>query len=294
MNILTFGILSSGKLGALCTEQLINYQLIKFVFTDRLSKEIIDICTIHSIPIFIGNPRNGKASSFVKQFDIDVLLSINYLFIVEQDILKIPKKYAINFHGSLLPKYRGRTPHIWAIINNEKETGVTSHIISEKCDEGDIVYQEKIIIPDNATGASLLNEFNHRYPLIISKVISMIENNSIKFIKQDSSKATYFEKRTPDDGEINWNWQKERIYNWVRAQSRPYPGAFTFYNNNKIVIHNIKFSDFGFHQNDVNGKILDNSDLIIVKTPNGAISLTEIESDCNIKFIIGEEFHERR
>jgi len=290
MKELSYGVLASGKLGFVCLEQLINTKGINFVFTDKLSEEIISLCLKHSVPVYVGSPRNGNATSFINKINVDVLFSINYLFIVEKDILKTPKKYSINFHGSMLPKYRGRTPHVWAIINNEKQTGITAHLMTEKCDEGDIVYQELIPISENSTGASLLNEFYLKYPQIIAKVIKLIENDSLEFEKQDNTKATYFEKRTPDDGEIDWNWQKERICNWVRALTKPYPGAFTFYNNEKIIINKIKFSDIGFHQNDVNGKILECGENIIVKTSNGAIVLSDLETNEHVKFKVGGEF----
>jgi methionyl-tRNA formyltransferase len=290
MSNLKIGILASGKLGAICVEHLLSKSKIELVMTDRSSDSIIELCNLKSIPVFIGNPRNGNAASFIKHANIDVLFSINYLFIVENDILTLPRKYAINLHGSLLPKYRGRTPHVWAIINNEKETGITAHLMTDKCDEGEILYQERIEINENATGNDLLLEFFHKYPVIISKVIKMIENNTVFLLKQDDSKATYFEKRTPDDGEINWNWHKERIQNWVRALSKPYPGAFTYYDGEKIKINRVEYSDAGFHQNDSNGKILDIKNHVIVKTPNGAIVLTDMEMNDNIKFEIGKIF----
>lgn len=291
MRELTYGILASGKLGAICTSKIISQKKISCIFTDKLSYEIIELGKISSIPVFIGSPRNGRAQAFLIGKEIDVLISINYIFIVEQDILNYPKKFAINIHGSLLPKYRGRTPHVWAIINNEQETGITAHLMSEKCDEGDIIYQEKFAISDCATGGSLLNEFNHRYPKVVSKIIEMIESDTIELISQDDTKATYFEKRTPEDGEINWNWQKERIKNWVRALSKPYPGAFTFYKKEKVIINRIEFSDLGFHQNDMNGKILKcENDFIFVKTSNGVIVLKDIETRTDIKFEEGEKF----
>ncbi|WP_205508558.1 methionyl-tRNA formyltransferase [Longitalea arenae] len=287
---LQFGILASGRLGAICTERLLKTKRISFVFTDKFSTGVIELCNKGGIPLFVGNPRNGKAASFIEQFKVDVLLSINYLFIVEKDIINLARKYAINLHGSLLPKYRGRTPHVWAIINNEKETGITAHLITEGCDEGDIVFQEKITINDSDTGATLLEKFNERYPAIISKVIDMIENHTIMPVKQNNAEATYFGKRTPLDGEINWNWQKEQINNWVRAQARPYPGAFTFYENTKVIIHKIEYVNTGFHQNDQNGKIL-NADQLIVKTPNGAVRLVDFEKENHIIFKIGNVFH---
>jgi methionyl-tRNA formyltransferase len=274
----SYGILASGALGLRCIEVIYSKKQVSFILTDRQSVGIIDFCDRHFIPVFVGNPRNGKAIVFMNAYAVDVLLSVNYLFIIEKDIILFPKKYAINFHGSLLPKYRGRSPHIWAIINNEKQTGITAHLITEGCDQGDIIYQESLPINPTATGADVLQLFFIKYPLIISKVIDAIENENLVFIKQDEYKATWFGKRTPADGHINWNWHKERIYNWVRAQAKPYPGAFAFYRNEKVIIHKIEFSEYGFSYDDPNGKILQGGAEPVIKTSNGAVKLLDIET----------------
>lgn len=288
-----YGILVSGTLGLSCLRFINNNNRICFVFTDNRSIDIIDFCIKKNIPYFIGNPRNGKAADFINNYSTDVILSINYIYIINSDIIRLSKKYAINFHGSLLPKYRGRTPHVWSIINNEKETGITAHRITEECDKGEIVHQEKIPILPDTTGGNILEQFINLYPVIIQKVISMIENEQVVFVEQDETKATWFGKRNPDDGEINWNWQKERIYNWVRAQSNPYPGAFTYYKNSKVIIHKIEYSDMGFDFEQENGTILLGGSRPIIKTPNGAVKLTTIETATVIIFNKEEKLHER-
>lgn len=292
MSILKFGLLVSGQLGATCIEHVYKEHQVDFVMTDTRSLIIIELCKKLGVPVFTGNPRNGNAGAFLNQFKADVLLSINYLFIIDKEIIIHPKKYAINIHGSLLPKYRGRTPHVWAIINNETEIGITAHLISEGCDDGDIVFQKKINILKNDTGAAVLEVFIKDYPQIVSALVEMISKNKLNQVPQDHGKATYFGKRTPEDGEINWNWQKERIYNWVRALANPYPGAFTFYNNRKLIIHKIEYSDFGFNYEDSNGKIL-NAEELIVKTSNGAIKLLDIQMAGKIIFKTGQQFNAR-
>jgi len=290
---LTIGLLISGELGFKCLEQISLENNIDFIFTDFKSEKIIKYANIFSIPLFIGNPRNKNASQFLSDKKTDIIFSINYIYIIENDIIEFPSLYAINFHGSLLPKYRGRAPHVWSIINNEKETGITAHRITEECDKGEIVHQEKIPILPDTTGGSILEQFINLYPVIIQKVISMIENDQIVLVKQDETKATWFGKRTPEDGEINWNWQKERIYNWVRAQSNPYPGAFTYYKNSKVIIHKIEYSDMGFDFEQENGTILLGGSRPIIKTPNGAVQLTTIETANVIIFNKEEKLHER-
>lgn len=268
---------ASGELGFITLKEMHPLVDLNFIATDSKSKQIIDYAHQNNIPVFVGNPRNGKLSGFSKDFKCEVALSVNYLFIIEKSTVEL-FKYPINFHGSLLPKYRGRTPHVWAIINNEKQTGITAHLIDENCDTGNIVLQKKIAIEENDTGQSILEKFKAIYPSLIKEVVELLNLGELKTFVQDDSKATFFDKRTAEDGQIDWDWQKERIYNWVRAQANPYPGAFTFYKDEKIIIDKVSFSDLGFHQKIPNGFILATSPKVIIKTPNGAISLDEIRN----------------
>lgn len=271
-------LLLSGKLGFNLLIELYKYNDIEFIATDKGSLEIIDFSKTKNIPLFIGNPRNGKLSDFIGDVDCELLLSINYLFLVEDDLID-KFKYPINFHGSLLPKYRGRTPHVWSIINNESGTGVTAHFIDNGCDTGDIVSQKRVEITEDDTGFSVLEKYGKIYPLIVKEVIDLYVAKNIKGIKQDDSNATVYGKRTPDDGRIDWAWQKERIRNWVRAQSFPYPGAFTFYDNNKIIVDKVSFSEIGYDNNIANGTIMQITPHLIVKTSNGAIKLEEVRNN---------------
>lgn len=273
----TLCILCSGGLGFNILNYLIPSYKIEMVFTDTGSTNIITLCNKEKIDIFVGNPSNNAASNFIKNRKVNILISINYLFIVESDIISIAKVIAFNIHGSLLPKYRGRTSHVWSIINNEKKTGITAHIIEEGCDTGDIIDQIEIPICDTDTGNDILTKYNKEYTSIIDRVLGNVLSGKIKRIKQDHSQATYFGKRTPEDGLINWDWQKERIFNWIRAQSFPYPGAFTFYENKKIIIDKISYSDLGFNYTMPNGYIIDIINKIPhIKTPNGVIALEQI------------------
>ena len=288
-----FGLLVSGGLGEKCLSYLYIKYTIRFVLTDKKSVEIKNFCSENNIPCYSGNPRNEDILSFLKGLTSDYILSINYIFLINKYLINFPRVCPINFHGSLLPKYRGRTPHVWAIINDEKETGVTAHIIDEGCDTGSIIAQRKITIDDFSTGGGILEKYNEIYPDFIDEVIQTIKENRVILISQDESIATYFSKRTPDDGLIDWNWQKRRIYNWVRALTRPYPGAFTYYNGIKIKIYGIVLSEFVFKEDFPNGYILNSDKSPIIKTPDGAIKLIDWEADAEIMFKQGEVFDER-
>lgn len=285
---MTIGLLVSGGLGYSILQKIYNSYKLTFVMTDRESHLIIDFCEMNQIPKFAGNPRNGNSDEFLSQISCDVLVSVNYLFLVEQKVIEVPKILAFNVHGSLLPKYRGRTPHVWSIINNETTTGITAHLIDSGCDTGDIIEQVEIKIDSQDTGASILKKYEVNYFPLVKRVLDKIKTNELKTIPQNNSIATYFGKRVPEDGLINWSWQRERIYNWVRAQAFPYPGAFTFYLNKKVIIDWIDFDDYGFDSNIPDGTII-TIEPIRVKTPNGVVRVISFRNDLD-DIIINNKF----
>lgn len=281
---MTLGLLCSGNLGCEILKLLFNKYTISCVLTDSRSNDIISFCEFNKLPYFKGNPRNNDCNSFIQDKSCDILLSVNYLFLINENLIQFPKKYAINIHGSLLPKYRGRTPHVWAIINNEIKTGITAHLIESGCDTGDIIDQIEIPIESNETGAMILDKFNLLYGPFVEKILDNIILNQVSLTPQDHSKATYFGKRNPEDGRINWNWQKERIHNWVRAQAYPYPGAFTIMEGKQLTIDRISFTNDGYHFQTPNGQIISLEPLKI-KTPNGIIQVEQFRGQIgqNIK-----------
>lgn len=288
--MLTIGVLCSGGLGLYTLSKITKDHTIQFVLTDSNSTGIIDFALKNNIPFYTGNPRNGKGFNFIKNINVDVIVSINYLFLIEEDIINHSNTLTFNIHGSLLPKYRGRTPHVWAIINGEHKAGVTAHVIDSNCDTGDIIYQIEIPIENEDTGATMLKKYEKVYYPLVKKVLKNVTNNEIHLTPQNESDATYFGKRTPADGEINWNWTKEDIRNWVRAQAFPYPGAFTFYNNQKIIIDKVSISNIKTTSSQVSGEIIQLKPNLVVKAQNGAINLDLIRTE-NCTFDLGKKFH---
>ena len=276
-------LLISGKLGFLVLKKLMNFCVIEHIATDKNSLDIITFANKYKIPLFIGNPRKGKLATFIKDNKTKILLSINYLFLIEEDVIS-KFEFPINFHGSLLPKYRGRTPHVWAIINNEKKTGITAHFIDKDCDSGDILLQRGVDILEDDTGGSILEKFFELYPKMVVEVILQLDTKSYKRVKQNNNDATFYDKRTPVDGKIDWNWHKDRIRNWVRAQAQPYPGSFTYFNGERIIIDKISYSNQGFNNDMPNGMVIKCNPKPIIKTPNGAVVLEEVR-DKNIRFV---------
>jgi methionyl-tRNA formyltransferase len=119
---------------------------------------------------------------------------------------------------------------------------------------------------------------------MLDEIIQRIEKDNLKLLEQDDLKATYFGKRTPDDGKINWHWQIERIRNWIRAQADPYPGAFSYYKGKKVVIDEAEKTDLGYSYDIPDGTIIKIHEAPFVKTPNGVLKLTKIRNSNDIHF----------
>lgn len=285
--MLTIGVLCSGGLGLDTLSKIKKDYTIQFVLTDSNSTEIIDFAIKNEIPFYAGNPRKGKGYSFIKNYKTDVVVSINYLFLIEEDIINHSSRLTFNIHGSLLPKYRGRTPHVWAIINGENKTGITAHVIDAGCDTGKLIHQIEIPIAFEDTGATMLVKYAKQYYPLVKKVLNDLLSKQLNLRSQNEEEASYYGKRTPVDGEINWSWTKEVIRNWIRAQAYPYPGAFSFLNNQKIVIDRVSV-DEGFSSFE-DGTIIAIKPKVSIKVKNGIVILEEIRTKNNI-FEIGKKF----
>ena len=156
----------------------------------------------------------------------DVIFSFYFRHMLSKDILNIPASGAYNLHGSLLPAYRGRTSVNWAIVNGEKQTGVTLHHMIGKADAGDIVGQKAVEIEFEDTAKTLYDKLCGAAREMLAELLPLIREGKAPRIPQDLSKGSYYSGRKPEDGRIDWTWPAVRIYNLIRAVTEPYPGAF--------------------------------------------------------------------
>ncbi|MDO9566720.1 MAG: methionyl-tRNA formyltransferase [Candidatus Desulfaltia sp.] len=159
--------------------------------------------------------------------------------ILPKRILELPKIGALNIHASLLPKYRGAAPIQWAVINGEKETGVTAMLMDEGLDTGDILFTSKTQISPDDTSATLHKRLADLGADLLVKTLKAIEADNINPIPQDHTIATYAPMLTKKDGHINWEMAAEKLEAFIRGMT-PWPGAFTFYNNTRLKIFSSK------------------------------------------------------
>lgn len=156
-----------------------------------------------------------------------LLLSFYYRNLLPTWLWSAMELGAYNMHGSYLPSYRGRAPLNWAIINGEDYTGVTLHFMVKEADAGDIVDQEKVMIGAEETAISVRARSCYAAVRVMARQLENVLAGTPPRHEQDASLISYFGKRTPEDGRIDWSKSAREVFNLVRALTRPYPGAFT-------------------------------------------------------------------
>ncbi|HGJ5881992.1 bifunctional UDP-4-amino-4-deoxy-L-arabinose formyltransferase/UDP-glucuronic acid oxidase ArnA [Arsenophonus sp.] len=184
-------------------------------------------------------PENVNHSLWIERIEKmhpDVIFSFYYRHMLSQELLALAPKGAFNLHGSLLPKYRGRVPINWAILHGETETGVTLHKMIAKPDAGDIVAQEKISIDAKDTALVLHEKIRQAAEQLLADTLPLIKVGDYSATLQDESKATYFGRRSAEDGLIDWSKSATEVNNLVRAVTEPYPGAFTYLAESKMIV----------------------------------------------------------
>ncbi len=184
--------------------------------------------TDYGIPtIMPEDPNAPDVLRRIRNFTPDFLFSFYYRQMLTPALLAIAPRGALNMHGSLLPKYRGRVPVNWAIINGETETGATLHYMVAKPDAGDIVAQAAVpILPDD-TAREVFDKVTLAAEIALYRALPTLVAGTAPRIVQDLAQGSYFSGRKPEDGRIDWAWPAARIHNLVRAVAPPYPGALT-------------------------------------------------------------------
>ena len=203
-------------------------------------QSVAELASQKGIPLYAPADINHPLwVAKIKKMNPDFIFSFYYRDMVGKEILGIPAKGCINLHGSLLPKYRGRCPLNWAVINGEKETGVTLHYMTEKPDNGDILAQEKFAIGADDTAKDVHLNAVKAAAKLLKTALPKLRKGTLKAVRQDEKKATYFGGRKPDDGIIDWGKTASEVRNLVRGVTRPYPGAFSFLGEKKYIVWDV-------------------------------------------------------
>jgi UDP-4-amino-4-deoxy-L-arabinose formyltransferase/UDP-glucuronic acid dehydrogenase (UDP-4-keto-hexauronic acid decarboxylating) len=197
---------------------------------------VAELAATRGIPVFAPEDINHPLwAARIRNMAPDILFSFYYRNMVKPAILDIPPAGCLNLHGSLLPKYRGRCPANWVLVNGETETGVTLHHMVAEPDAGDIVSQKKVAISDDDTAKTLHEKLMRAAAEMLDEILPRIKNGTAPRVPQDNSQASYFGGRRPADGEIDWAKDARQVRNLVRAVTKPYPGAFSHLGDRKCL-----------------------------------------------------------
>jgi methionyl-tRNA formyltransferase len=232
------------NVGYRCLEELLKQGAdIRLIFTHEDSPteqiwfaSVRELADRHGIPYITSDINLPENVAKVKEIAPDFLLSFYYRNMIKPVILEIPANGALNLHGSYLPKYRGRVPINWAVINGETETGATLHYMVEKPDAGDIVDQEKVSIDFTDTAHDVFAKVTEAAVTVLARAWPKLCSGTAERIPMDLAAGNYCGGRKPEDGRIDWTKSAVQIYNLIRGVTHPYPGAVTTLDDKEVII----------------------------------------------------------
>lgn len=229
--------------------------------------------------ITVMQPQGIKSPAFAEELSKmrpDAIVVVAYGRIIPPAILNIPPLGCINVHASLLPKYRGAAPIQWAIINGENKTGITTMLMDEGLDTGDMLLQEEIDISDEDTAYTLSIRLSEAGAGLLVKTLAGLKNKSLQPVRQ-TGEPSYAPPLKKEDGNIKWSFTSEAISNLIRG-TYPWPGANCYFNREKITIIKAKATDPDFR--DKPGRIIKASDgELYVCTGKGILSILEVKPE---------------
>lgn len=242
--------------------------------------QIKEFCDENKIPIDILAGKNALTESLNK-YKPDICFVMGWYYIIPEELIgQVPGGF-IGIHNSLLPSHRGFAPVVWAIINEDKETGFSVFAIDKGMDTGKIWYQEKIKIETSDYVNDVLRKIDERISIFFDKYYIDILSGKICPVEQKPEKVSYGSMRVAEDGNIDWSRTANEVYNFIRAQSKPYPGAFTYYKKRKIIIWKSKIFPHMIQGSPGQIGIIDTASksVVVVCGENSGIVLEQIEKE---------------
>jgi UDP-4-amino-4-deoxy-L-arabinose formyltransferase/UDP-glucuronic acid dehydrogenase (UDP-4-keto-hexauronic acid decarboxylating) len=221
------------------------------------------------------DPNRPEEVERIRALKPEIIFSFYYRKMLKPPILQIPPSGCLNLHGSLLPKYRGRAPVNWVLVQGEKQTGVTLHYMLEKPDAGDIVGQRAVAIAFEDTALTLYLKMEKAAAELLDEVLPKIKAGTQARLPNRIEQGSYFGGRKPEDGKIDWKKESFEIYNLIRAVTHPYPGAFGILEGEKILIWRAKPAPADVIL--APGEIALEDEAVMVGTSAGELQLLEVE-----------------
>ncbi|MEW6542404.1 MAG: methionyl-tRNA formyltransferase [Nitrospirota bacterium] len=201
-------------------------------------RDFADLAGRYDIPLLsvTGKMSDPQYVTTLKNWRPDFGLAIGWYYMIPRAVRELFPLGVAGIHASLLPKYRGGAPLVWAMINGERETGVTLFHFDDGVDTGDVIAQQAIEIEAHDTIKTLYEKATRASLEVLRRQIPLLREGTAPRVPQDHEAATQFPQRRPEDGLIDWSKSPDEIRNFIRAQTKPYPGAYTLINGKKIII----------------------------------------------------------
>jgi methionyl-tRNA formyltransferase len=274
------------NVGYRCLEELLRQGAdVRLVFThdDSPTEEIWfssvrELADRHGIPWRTDDVSLPENVALLRELAPDLLFSFYYRNMIRPEVLAIPRLGALNLHGSYLPKYRGRVPVNWAVINGETETGATLHHMVAKPDAGDIVDREQVPILFTDTAFDVFTKVTDAAVKVLARSYPLLAAGTAPRMPLNLAEGSYFGGRKPADGLIDWTKPAVAIYNLIRGVTHPYPGAFTYLDGNKVII----WRAWPITGNGEPGRIV-SADPLLVGTGDGLLELRSLQVEGEVE-----------
>lgn len=255
----------------------------------KLAHSPVKECAVaHGIEVL--QPTNLKSPAFLEQlktFNANLHVVVAFRMLPEV-VWSMPSFGTFNLHASILPQYRGAAPINWAVINGEKETGVTTFFIQHEIDTGNIILQEKEPIHDDDTAGTLYDRLMKKGAALVKETLDLIANDNYKLTKQSEDKdLKHAPKIFKEDCEIQWHHSADSARNFIRGLA-PYPGAYTQLGSLKCKIFEVTKADNTIDL-PVGQYISDNKTYIKVQASDGLVEIVELQPDGK-KRMLTEDF----
>lgn len=200
------------------------------------SDSVEDLARSHGIAVHLAQRPDDALAARLRDAAPDIVVANNWRTKLPREIFDAPPHGTLNLHDSLLPRFTGFSPVIWSLISGAAETGLTAHRMDDDLDTGDIVVQRAVPIGERDTATELVQATIDLIPEVLTEALAAIESGTAEWTPQDLAQRTFFHKRSDLDSRIDWTWPAEEIDRLIRAQSDPYPDAWTHYRGERIGI----------------------------------------------------------
>lgn len=259
----------------------------------QFASNLVEQARSRSIPYFLVDKIDDDIVNYCKELAPDLYLGIGvWRSLLPIEFIQAARLGYLALHGSALPDYRGWAGINWQIINGEQELRMRGLQLADGVDNGPLIcradgslLEYSIDLQNEKHLSEIFIDYNAMHIRACNEILDLVKNNTISFIKQRGEDATYSCQRGPDDGEIYWSGDTLTVFNFIRAQSHPYQGAFTYFKGKKIILWRVAMRpDFKNYKGRIAGKVVyrdTESGNVVVLTADAGIEICEAqESGC--------------